>query len=149
MIRKVPVAALLCCSVLACGDDAGPTPEQIETRDVAARQACISTRLAQRAVDELQTLENLLGNAGPVGFQRAYEQHASLRLAVFAQLDSALNHSATAEDSTRHAAAARGIQIRLPTPGSVEDNVIRSYETNFAAIFNDSDHPCNWQSELE
>jgi hypothetical protein len=149
MIRNSAILSLLCVAVVACGDQAaGPTPEQIETRDVAARQACISARLAQRAADELETLEQMTGNVGVIAFQRAYEQHATLRLAAYAQLDSAVNHSPTPEDSARHAAIAEGFQIRAPGRESVEENVIRSYETNFAVIFNDPDHPCNWESEL-
>lgn len=149
MNRRIPFALLVAAAALACGDDAGPSPEQLETREVAARQACISERLALRAIDELETLEALLGATGPVGFQRAYEQHATLRNMAFAQLDSAMNRSPTSQDSLRHDELARRIQIRIPAAESVEENVIRSYESNFAAIFNDPDHVCNWGPQLE
>jgi hypothetical protein len=137
-------------SLLACaGDEEGPSPQQLEEREVASRQACIAERLASRASDELRTLEGFGAVTGPLAFQQAYTQHADLRLAAYAQLDSALNRASTPDDSLRHERAAGGYQLRIPESGSVEENVIRSYETNFAVIFNDSDHPCNWQSELE
>ena len=40
------------------------------------------------------------------------------------------------------------VRLRLPEPGSVEENVIRSYENNFLTLVTDEDHPCNWQSQL-
>jgi hypothetical protein len=144
LILLAPVA------VAACADrEGGASEAQLEVRDLAARQACIAENLALRAADELATLEQLTVISGPLGFQQAYTQHANLRHAAFARMDSALNHSTTAADSTRHVEAARGFQIRAPEPESVEENVIRSYESKFAAIFSDADHPCNWQSELE
>ncbi len=140
---------LLVAPLAACAEEqAGPSEEQRRERDLAARQACISQNLALRADDELQTLEQLMVTSGPLGFQRAYTQHAHLRHAAYARLDSALNHSATPGDSLARAEAARAFQIRAPEPGSVEENVIRSYEGRFRAIFEDADHPCNWLSEL-
>lgn len=142
----VLIAILLACG---CADErAGASAEQLRERDLAARQACIAERLSQRADDELRTLEEIGVFSGPVAFQQAYTQHARLRHAAFTQLDSALNHSRSPADSTAHREAARRFQIRAPEPESVEENVIRSYERNFAAILSDSNHPCNWQSEL-
>lgn len=143
--RLVLLAPLAACA----GDDAGPSEAQLEQRDVAAREACIAENLALRAADELQTLEQLMVASGPLAFQQAYTHHAELRHAAYAQADSALNHSATPGDSLAHDEAARGFQIRAPESGSVEENVIRSYESRFMAILSDPDHPCNWQSELD
>lgn len=144
------VSLFLALGTGACSpDDAGPSEEQLAIRDIAAREACIGERLALRAADELQTLEQMMVVSGPLEFQRAYTQHANLRLGAYAHADSALNHATTSADSARHAELAAGFQIRLPESESVEANVLRSYESNFAAIYNDPDHPCNWQGELE
>lgn len=151
--RRRPIRALLPIALVvaaACADDeTGPSEEQLQTRELAAREACITERLALRAQDELQTLEQLMVVSGPIEFQRAYAHHATLRRTASAHADTALNHAATPADSARHAGLAQDFQIRLPEAGSVEANVIQSYDTNFAAIFNDADHPCNWQAELE
>lgn len=145
-----PLLFLGLIAAVACGDDeTGPSEEQLRDREFAAREACIAERLALRAEDELQTLEQLMVVSGPIEFQRAYAQHANLRRAASAHADTALNHAATTADSARHAELAQDFQIRLPDAESVEANVIRSYESNFAAIYNDADHPCNWQAELE
>lgn len=151
---RAPLAPLLLllgvAAVAACADEqTGPPSEQLLMRQHAAREACITERLALRAHDELQTLEELGVVSGPVEFQRVYTHHADLRRAASAHADTALNHAATTADSARHARVASEFQIRLPEEGSVEANVIRSYEGNFAAIYNDADHPCNWQAELE
>lgn len=150
IVRSTRLPLLLLAIVAAaCGsEEAGPTAEQLRIRELAAREACIGERLALRAQDELQTLAQLGMASGPLEFQRAYAHHAELRHAAYAQADSAFNHARTPADSARHAGLADGFQIRLPEPETVEANVIRSYEANFAAIFQDADHPCNWQGEL-
>lgn len=130
-------------------DESGPTEEQLRERRLAARQACAAERLLQQAEDELATLESLGVTEGPVAFQRAFVQHARLRLAALAQLDSALNRAESTADSARYHDAFKRIQIRAPDPESVEANVFRSYEAKAAAILADADHPCNWQPELE
>jgi hypothetical protein len=140
---------LLGSTLVACADEPeGPTAEQLAARQSAAAQACVADRLYQRAAEELATLEQLAGESGLVAFQRAYEQHATLRRAYTAQVDTALNHSRSPEDSTAHAAAAERLRISAPDPESVEANVIRSYERNAAALLSDPDHPCNWEAEL-
>lgn len=150
MTRNHTLALLFLGALAACApDDSGPTEEQLRERELAAREACIAERLLQQSRDELATLESLAVVAGPVAFQRAYVQHAELRLAAMAHHDSAVNRSATPEDSSRHEEAAAAIQISAPDPESVEANVIRSYEAKAAAIFNDPNHPCNWQAELD
>jgi hypothetical protein len=150
MTRHRTLFGLLLPALFACApDDSGPTPEQLEERRMAARQACIAQRLALRAEDELQTLQQMMVASGPLGFQQAYAQHADLRLSAYAQLDSALNHARSPEDSLRHMERAAAYEIRRPEPGSVEENVIVSYERNLAAVLGDADHPCNWASDLE
>lgn len=148
--RSLLPLLLLLPTLVACGDEAdGPAPEQLAARTSAARQACVADLLLQRADEELALLEQIPGSANVASFQRAYRQHAVLRNTVAAQLDSAFNHSATPADSSRHAAAAEGIRISSPDPETVEANVIRSYDENMGAILSDTDHPCNWRSELE
>ena len=145
--RYLPL--LLTAVLAACGDDAGePTADQLAAREGATRQACAADLLARRAEEELAVLEQLPGSQNIAGFQRAYRQHAILRNAVAARLDSALNHSPTPADSAAHIAGARAIQIRTPDPETVEANVIRSYDENLVTILAEADHPCNWQSEL-
>jgi hypothetical protein len=148
--NTIPWLLILLAPLASCaGDDTAPSEEQLRERDLAAREACVAENLALRAEDELQTLAQLMVAGGPLAFQQAYTQHANLRNAAYAQLDSALNHSATPTDSLAHDEAARAFLIRSPETGSVEENVIRSYESKFMAIFSDPDHPCNWQSELD
>lgn len=148
MKRSVLAGALLLATAACSPDDAGPTPEQLEARDLAARSACIAERLVQRADEELRTLEELQMAPGPLGFQRAYLQHAELRLRSLALADSALNSARSPADSAALDSASRAVRLRLPEPGSVEENVIRSYENNFLTLITDEDHPCNWQSQL-
>lgn len=148
MKRRLFAGAILLTAAACAADDTGPTPEQLEARDLAARSACVAERIAQRADEELRTLEELQMAPGPLGFQRAYLQHAQLRLRTLALADSALNHARSSADSVTLDSASRAVRLRLPEPGSVEENVIRSYENNFLTLINDEDHPCNWQSQL-
>lgn len=150
MNRLSSLGLLLVFVVASCAsDDDGPSAAQLEQQNAAARDACIAERLLLRAQDELQTLVDLQVGPAPLAFQQAYTQHADLRHTSLALLDSAYNHARSPADSTRYADASRGYEIRLPEAGSVEDNVLRSYETNFFQILDDEDHPCNWQAELQ
>ena len=149
MKRSLLMATLAAVTAACAGDAPGPTTDQLEARELTARSACIAERLTQRAEEELRTLEELQMAAGPLGFQRAYQQHAELRQRTLALADSALNHARSPADSAALDSASRAVRLRLPEPGSVEENVIRSYENNFLDILNDTDHPCNWQSQLD
>lgn len=150
MNRLGSLGLLLLFGFVACApDDGGVSEAQLQQQNAAARDACIAERLHLRAQDELETLVQLQVGPAPLGFQQAYTQHAELRLTSLALLDSAYNHARSPQDSTRYANASMGYEIRLPEAGSVEDNVLRSYETNFLQILEDEDHPCNWQAELQ
>ena len=153
--------ALLCVFLLltGCGVFGDREPdEQTATRQEAMRRACIANELSQKSDDELKTLQQTTGEIGgamgarlpqsaasaALAFARAYNQHAMLRTAAYAQVDSALNHSPTPTDSTRHAENAAKFELAAAEPGTVEANVISNYEQRFAVIYNDPRHPCNW-----
>ena len=140
----------------ACGAEGeAEVPAAVaEGRALAARQACIAQELLNGGREELATVEATVGVSGPVAnaatqFSRAFVQHAELRLAALAQLDSARNHSPTEADSARHHQAAASVVLVPPEPGTVEANVYADYEREAATILADSDHPCNWRHELE
>jgi hypothetical protein len=143
----------------ACGEWGHGVPEEVAAaRKEATRRACIANQLSQSSDEELKTLQQTTGMAAPsvgqnvpqsaataaLAFARAYNQHAQLRTAAYAQVDSALNYSPTPGDSARHAANAAKFELSAPEPGSVEANVIQNYEQRFAAVYNDPRHPCNW-----
>jgi hypothetical protein len=115
----------------------------------AARSACISAQIARQAQDQAELLgQTRVGPAAAAAaFADAFNEHAKLRNAAYAQLDSALNHASTPEDSARHARASASVQINAPEPNTVEANVIADYQRRFRAIAADEDHPCNWQAE--
>ena len=148
MKRSYLAGAMLLAITACAAEEAGPTAAPLEARDLAARSACVAERLARRAEEELRTLQELQMAPGPLGFQRAYLQHAELRLRTLSLADSALNHARSSADSAALDSASRAVRLRVPDPGSVEENVIRSYENNFLAMITDEDHPCNWQSQL-
>lgn len=149
-MKRFGCAALLLLLLIgACAPDQETAdPAQLRQRDAAARDACIAERLLVRAYDELETLAQLQVGPAPLGFQQAYTQHAEFRYSSLALLDSAYNHARSPADSASYESASQAFEIRLPEAGSVEDNVLRSYETNFLQILQDADHPCNWQAEL-
>lgn len=148
-MRKSPLVLLLAVAAACGGSDDEGAPVMSEASREAARRACISARLAQQTTDELQTLEQMSGTGQLTVFSRALNQHALLREVAYAHQDSAFRFSPTPQDSARHARLSDQYQISLPNPGSVEENVIRDYERKFAIIYNDQDHPCNWEAELE
>ena len=152
MRRLLPV---LICFAAACGgeEEEGVAATEMSTRAaLAARHACVADDLLRTAADDLATIEaGFAAGAAPEGlttFARAFLQHAQLRNTAYAHEDSAASHSATSEDSARHARVADGIQIVTPREGTLEANVLSSYEQKAAAILADADHPCNWKHEL-
>jgi hypothetical protein len=151
MRRLWPV---LICAMAACGDSEGEAAveERSPQAVLASRHACAAEELARTADEDLATIQSGLGAAGAVegltAFARAYQQHAELRLLAYAKTDSALNHSRDSQDSTRYAQAASELQIILPRAGTLEANVMASYDQKAAAILADADHPCNWKHEL-
>jgi hypothetical protein len=152
MRRLLPV---LICVVAACGDAETEvaTEEMSPAGVLAARHACTAEELARTAQEDLETIEaGFAAGAAPEGltaFARAYLQHAQLRLTAYAQTDSALNYARTPQDSARYEQKASQMQIVPPTEGTLEANVINSYEQKARAILADADHPCNWKHELK
>lgn len=153
-MRKHLATLLLLCA--ACGDrdvERVP-PEVLAARREAVRTACISGELLASAREDVTTLESSvppddggiarMAHLAALQYAHAYEQHATLRATNAALVDSAANHSPTGADSARHAEAASRIAIRLPQPGTVEANVLDSYQRDFLAVYADADHPCNW-----
>jgi hypothetical protein len=118
----------------------------------AARDACISAELLERARDGVEALEAFQReDAPPMGpaaaalqFAGILEQHAQLRHAASAYADSAINHARAAADSVRYMQRAEAFLPRPPEPGSVEHNVASAWLRDYAAIRMDEDHRCNW-----
>lgn len=162
-MRTISLVCLLL-ALTACGKWGDRASEEATVaRREAMRRACIANQLLQVSDDELSTLQQTTGEAGgsvgagmpqsaataALAFSRAFNQHAQLRTAAYAQTDSALNHSPTPADSARHAAHAARFELIAPDPESMEANVITNYEQRFAAIYNDARHPCNWLGQGE
>lgn len=158
-MKRLPLLVLLVL-LPACDRGPGETPPEVQAeRRQAARQACIAHELVRRAQDQFQTLQASLpqGDAGAdagwtagraaTEYARAYLQHAELRAAAYAQVDSAVNASRRQADSLRHAQAAERFAIRMPEAGTLEANVLQAYERDFVEIRSDADHPCNWDLE--
>jgi hypothetical protein len=157
-MRILPLLSLLLL-LTACGEWGHKVPEEVAAnRKEASRRACIANQLSQTSDEEMKALQQTRGAQEPVvgtnvpqsaaaaalAFSRAYNQHAQLRTAAYAQVDSALNFSPTPADSARHAANAAKFELSAPEPGTVEANVIENYEQRFASVYNDPRHPCNW-----
>jgi hypothetical protein len=164
MMMRGTTAFLILASVTvvaACGDRAArvESPEVRFERESAFRQACAARLLAQRAQNDLQLLEMASLGADPsdpaaeisrrataaaVEYARAYERHAELRAGAYANLDSAVNHAETTADSTRFVQRAGSYSLRLPAEGTVEGNVLNSYQADLSSLLADVNHPCNW-----
>ena len=134
------------------------SPEVAERRFAATRTYCAAAELARKAEDDYRTLEQTFpAPRDPTGqmmrgaasaalqYSQAYLQHAQLRAAAAAQLDSAMNFSPADADSARHAAAASQFAVRVPEAGTVEANVYTAYQQDLAGIVTDPNHPCNWE----
>lgn len=146
-----------------CEREAPAVPEELAVaRQQAARGACVAAELLRRASDDVTSLEETLASTSATGpaaevtrqagtaalqFARAYEQHAELRAVRAAHLDSAFNYAQRAADSIQHAEWAQRIAIRAPESGTLEANVFTAYEQDFRSLFQDPDHPCNWDLE--
>ncbi|HEV2130532.1 MAG TPA: hypothetical protein VGR27_05495 [Longimicrobiaceae bacterium] len=155
------VAALSLLLIAACTEQgAGISPEVVRMREDATRDACISRELYTRAEESYTTLAELHGIEDPevdpaevlppeavraaYTYAQVYHQHAELRRAAFAHVDSAFNHVRSAADSTRHIQAATNLAPRRPEAGTIEANVATAYARDHAAIRQDGDHRCNW-----
>jgi hypothetical protein len=147
-------------SALGCENGGrAASPEARERQEMSYRVACASRHILAEATGNEEMLEATVASADPASpegqalistsnsvldFARAYGQHANLRASVYAYLDSAVNHATTPADSVRYAERAGAFSTRQPLQGSLEENVIASYDRNIAAILANEDHPCNW-----
>jgi hypothetical protein len=155
----VPLIALVGCDRSA---DREP-PEVTQARERAARSACVAGEVLRRSADDVESLEALAvagdGNAAAdltrragaaaLSFARAYHQHARLRAAGYAHVDSAYRHSARPADSLRHVRTAEQLAPRPAEVETIEANVTAAYDRDFTALLRDPDHPCNWDLELQ
>lgn len=160
-MRKHPL--LLCALLLpflGCGDAPALDEARLAERESAYRRACVSRALVETAVDDRETLEESFLAArdpsDPLGevtrhaavaaleFNRAYIDHAELRATALAYLDSAFRAAPTPADSLRYLRHSAAFAITLPQEGTIEANVLSSYQANFNAVLADEDHPCNW-----
>jgi hypothetical protein len=155
-MRIVPIWLIILVGLTAaCAEREAAVPREVaEHRVLAARHACVGEQLLERAEDDLETIEATMGVAGGIAdaataYQRAFTQHARLRHAVYAHLDSAANHARTSEDSVRHAQRAGQLTILRPAAETLEANILEQYNQRASAILADEGHPCNWRHELE
>lgn len=133
----------------ACGRD-GPTPEQREARNDARIVSCIAEELQARGRMRLAQLDTMMAQSGvsasaaraPHTFAQVYATLAEVRAHETAYLDSAVHAEARA-DSVRFDSISGTFRVQEPSPGSVEENVRRSYMRDFAAARLNPDHPCN------
>ena len=151
MYRTLFRAATLAALLSAC--DRGPTPEQREARREARLDACISEALNINARTRLATLDSLLVQSqargsvpalvsAPHKFAQVYATFADLRAHETAYRDSAYNASSK-EDSTRYESMAASFRVNRPSPESLEENVIRDYQRDYAGSRRNPDHGCN------
>jgi hypothetical protein len=154
----VALAVLLC----GCGDsNDGPTPEQLAERGQAFRDACASISILRTAADDLAVIEAAFATVDPSDagavfgqraaaaahdYSRAYLAHAELRAGALTSLDSAVNHSRTPADSIRFTERAASYILRTPLSGTIEANVLTSYDAALVEILADPDHRCNWDT---
>ena len=160
-MKKLVLLLLATAALVGCteGGERAETPETLNERRAAYRQACVAEALATQAADDIATIEGVLANidttnplaevnrmasAAALEFARAYEAHANLRRSAYAYMDSAVSHSRTTADSARFLERASSFTIRSPGAGTVEENVLVSYQADFTAMLQNGDHPCNW-----
>ena len=148
-MHRIAAALALATLAAACGRDR-PTPEQRQARSDARVVACVAEQLQGHArlrlarLDTLAQMSNspLAGARGPHTFAQVYLALAEVRAHESAYVDSALHAEARA-DSVRYDSLAATFRVRPPSPGSVEENVRRTYLQDFASLRLDPDHPCN------
>ena len=125
--------------VAGCAErPAAESPQVRFEREVAYRHSCAANLLAQRADENLRTIEMVLAmdtasdpasqlsrraTQAAFDFSRAYQRHASLRASAYTFLDSAVNYARTSADSA---------------------NVIERYQQDLATLLADQNHACNW-----
>jgi hypothetical protein len=152
MYRTLFLAATLAGLLSACGDRE-LTPQQEQARREARLDACISEALSINARTRLATLDSLLAQSqargsvpalvsAPHKFAQVYATFADLRAHETAYRDSAYNASSK-EDSTRYEGMASSFRVNRPSPESLEENVIRDYQRDYAGARRNPDHGCN------
>lgn len=152
---------ILAGSVAGC-ERGGPEPpaEVTRAREQAARRSCVAEEMLRRASSDVADVQDAVQGSGgdtpgaeltrragaaALQFARAYQQHAELRAAGYAHVDSALSYSRRAADSVQHVQMAQQLSIRRPEAETIEANVIAAYDRDFTSLLNDADHPCNWE----
>lgn len=147
-------------SIAACDRGGSDLPPEVaRAREQAARRSCVAEEMLRRASSDVADLQDAVqGSSGEtpgaeltrragsaaLQFARAYQQHAELRAAGYAHVDSALSYSRRAADSVQHLQMAQRLSIRSPEAETIEANVIAAYDRDFASLLDDADHPCNW-----
>lgn len=149
----LPLTLAFALSACGGGDGAAEVaPETLQLRTSAFRQACAARELEQTAADNLAVLDSsgsaddamaVTRNAA-AGFARGYHRHAEFRNALYAMVDSAMNHAGSTADSLRYEERANAFSVRIPAAGTVEANAMQSYDNDLRKILADADHPCNW-----
>ena len=157
MVPKALLGILLAAPLAGCGGGDAPDtlPDAVlQQRTMAYRQACAAKEIEVTAEENLVILESIVPESGDeglastrdaaTGFARGYHRHAELRYALYAMVDSAVNHARTPADSVRFEERANSFTVRSPAAGTVEANAMESYDMEFRMILADADHPCNW-----
>lgn len=153
MQRAALVVALLLAAA-ACAGEREPTEAQRAARREARRDACVTDAMQRRAHANLATLDTLMASSrgedggvpsfvgAPHAYAAAFATYADLRAHEAAYRDSAYS-AASREDSLRFARTGASFRVSRPAPGSLEENVRRSYAAEFASARQDPEHVCN------
>jgi hypothetical protein len=151
--RPLALAATIPALLLAAACDRGESPEIRAQREAAFRQACASRTLALQAEGDyemiaagLQSEDALtrMATTAAIGFNQAYLNHANIRYAAYAHLDSAVNYAKTPTDSAAYIARALSFGVASPETGSLEESVINDYDGKLQRLLMDRNHQCNW-----
>lgn len=159
-IPRLAVLAALAVLTVACGDRPSAVPPQVQAQRIDAhRAACITREIHAEADEDEIIIEETILAANPdtpegqltmmtssavLAYAVAFNRHADLRASAYAYVDSAFNHSATPADSARYMARADAMVVRTPAEGTLEANVLVSFERKFNEMLANGDHPCNW-----
>ncbi len=126
-------------------------------QEEAARGLCIATELVRASDEEIDLIEASLPadietniqaqrtwqpQIAALQFAQVLYDHAMLRRAAVAHVDSALNRAPA--DSARHMQTATRYTPGPAEPGTLEANVAQEYERRYDRMRTDEDHRCNW-----
>jgi hypothetical protein len=141
--------------ITACRSEDDRPQVDAESARTAERTACVTEYLLERARDDLETVTEMLPEAGEelgrhargpdaiIAFTRAYLQQAEVAAAHFAHRDSSLNAATTREDSARYAQRAESLRLSPPEAEGLEENVSLAYQRNLQMYLNDPELHCN------